>query len=1545
MDRPNDRPSSNSTAARTNDDGSPPPPPAPTPGTSPPPFSSFSSFSLLSSSSSSTMASAQPQQQQQQQQHDGKAGTTPPALPGGTAAAAASTKRSSTGTRMTVDSSFSSSSSSSSSFTASLSPSRTNPNGEAKHTSVALATAAASNSNDNNNINHGSNNKPTTPVSSSTTTTTTTTAATTTTRADAAAATKPAAPPPPPPTPPVERKRSGGGGARGILRLAQTPFFRRRRRRQQTPPNRPLLPPPNHSSEKKNNKNDSEESDLDHARDDPPTVQEGVSAIGIVDRNDDEAKPVDARNVHPQCQDDQDPDGGNGGQQQPPPPPLSLNPCNEPNEATITSSSSSSFLGQEDDDALQLAPGRAAAAAATDVLQLAPGRAAPAAATSTGVDSKAKARENSVGAMMVARQRRSAYVNHYQNHHHHRLSNAKNGDVNDNKDKDQDEKARYKKTDASSVVATQRKRAPRVAADCASTTTDESASATTTVAIRTKSDEVAAAGGEIQLARAVPRSIEKAASATATTMAIRTKSDEVAAAPGGDIQLARAVPRSIAPPAAATTMAIRTKSDEVAAAGGEIQLARAVPRSVERAPPATATTTMAIRTKSDEVATAGGELQLARAVPRSVEKAAAATTTMAIRTKKSDDVAAAAGGEIQLARAVPRSHRFSVRGAAAAHERDRSHRKKGTGVEDTGPTLAPAASFACLVDQTDWTQLDTDVVLMGIDPKEEENDDDDDETMARKPAAAPKARPGSFPLPATSFREDRVQAKLLEHQQQQQNDVGPSLAPARHTSGGSHATSLQSVSSRSQFLPPQDSHNDSLDELALMPPLSHMTARSPGRTTLDEHDDLQDTDWSEFVSATPAGALESAQRTSSTTSRRVNEEVDLEADAGIQVRPGAFAIQGMDAANHDSESTFLNYNDEEGYSDNDNYSIRSGYGGGDPSSDFLVHGGGGIGGENGEIDLEHAAILLQGGALEAELYEPDILEGNIVEEEDEYDYATDPKLVRRFRMVQVMAVCFSLIGIVCVVMSAVSGFGTQTNDDPFGSEELPVITGWDRVGPQTFGPREKEDLVLFGSSVAMSSDGTRVVVTSPGADQGDHLNVGETYILEETLSDTVPVNGTEAFTTKWQVVYTLPGVGVNENPAASLTMSSDGSIMAVGYPQYNQAGIVQVFEEAQGWQSPITISYQQEYPPFGNEDEPLLEQENSTTPFLASAKNDQIMMMTGFGHSIDLSPDGTRLAVGAPLYEAQPGSVTGLVRVYQKVESFTNNATGSSSSSSSFWKRLGSNDQELLQGVHPNELFGWSVALRHNRVAVGAPAYDLDRGLVRVFEYISSPENQDGDDEGGDGLWRQVGSDIVGTEILHRFGESVALSQDGTILAVGARGSAFDPGQVQVFRQVKSANNNNNNNNNGQPEEETIWTADAQLFVGQEAGDGLGASVALSDDGHTLAMGAPESDEFGVDSGHVQVWQFHVKSRQWIQQGSNIGGTAGSNMGTSVALSITTSSPSITTSGEDNNGGENTKTNNIRVAGGAPGADFDGSVIQAGSIFVFDRHLTQRESQ
>jgi len=185
------------------------------------------------------------------------------------------------------------------------------------------------------------------------------------------------------------------------------------------------------------------------------------------------------------------------------------------------------------------------------------------------------------------------------------------------------------------------------------------------------------------------------------------------------------------------------------------------------------------------------------------------------------------------------------------------------------------------------------------------------------------------------------------------------------------------------------------------------------------------------------------------------------------------------------------------------------------------------------------------------------------------------------------------------------------------------------------------------------------------------------------------------------------------------------------------------------------------------------------------------------------------------------------------------------------WVLRGDADDLIADAA--GDAFGCSVAMSSDGtiVAIGALAVGGDAGQVRVFEWSG-------------GAWGQLGTDIDGGAVGDELGSSVALSSDGTVLAIGAPESTN--GHVEVY--VYSGG---------------VWNVRGADIVGAAANDNFGKSVALSSDGTVLAVGANRNDDGGLQAGHVEVYVWNGAA--WLQRGTAIEGSAGENVGYSVALS------------------------------------------------------------
>lgn len=203
------------------------------------------------------------------------------------------------------------------------------------------------------------------------------------------------------------------------------------------------------------------------------------------------------------------------------------------------------------------------------------------------------------------------------------------------------------------------------------------------------------------------------------------------------------------------------------------------------------------------------------------------------------------------------------------------------------------------------------------------------------------------------------------------------------------------------------------------------------------------------------------------------------------------------------------------------------------------------------------------------------------------------------------------------------------------------------------------------------------------------------------------------------------------------------------------------------------------------------------------------------GTSVSISANGNQVAIGAHLNDGN-GSNSGHVRVYDW------NGTN--------WAQLGSD----INGEIVGDQSGRSVAIAASgtRIVIGATrnyTSSLQQGHARVYDW------------NGTG-WVQFGPDINGkSNFQEQFGYSVAISADGQRIAVSSIRNAANgnlAGQVRVFQH------------NG-----TKWARLGPDINGEAAGDNSGYSVSLSADGGRVAIGAPQNDGFGLNAGHVRVFE------------------------------------------------------------------------------------------
>lgn len=345
-----------------------------------------------------------------------------------------------------------------------------------------------------------------------------------------------------------------------------------------------------------------------------------------------------------------------------------------------------------------------------------------------------------------------------------------------------------------------------------------------------------------------------------------------------------------------------------------------------------------------------------------------------------------------------------------------------------------------------------------------------------------------------------------------------------------------------------------------------------------------------------------------------------------------------------------------------------------------------------------------------------------------------------------------------------------------------------------------------GSSVSLNTDGTIMAIGAIENDGGG-TDAGHVRIYQNTAGSWV------------QIGQDIDGEAAGDKFGSSLSLSDDGSIVAIG-ARYNDGnggfdnGHVRIYQNISGTWTQI-----------GQD----IDGENG---------------LDQFGNSVELSADGQIVAIGG-FFNDDNGGNAGHVRIYQNV--------------SGTWTQIGQD----IDGEASGDEFGTSLSLSADGsiVAIGAPFNDgsggFNNGHARIYENIS-------------GIWTQIGQDIEGEASNDELGTSISLSNDGSIVAIGATGNdgtGLDVGHVRIYQ-----------NSSG------TWTQTGQDIDGEADENKSGHSISLSADGSVIAIGAIFNYDNGIETGHVRIYENVGGS--WAKVGQDIDGEAMNDQsGNAISLS------------------------------------------------------------
>ena len=256
----------------------------------------------------------------------------------------------------------------------------------------------------------------------------------------------------------------------------------------------------------------------------------------------------------------------------------------------------------------------------------------------------------------------------------------------------------------------------------------------------------------------------------------------------------------------------------------------------------------------------------------------------------------------------------------------------------------------------------------------------------------------------------------------------------------------------------------------------------------------------------------------------------------------------------------------------------------------------------------------------------------------------------------------------------------------------------------------------FGTDVAISKDGSVIVVGAPLWDATGASDAGAVYVYVKPSGGWTTTSSEDAKLTR-SSPYSLTYLG------SGVAISDDGNtIVASAYMDPTDLGLggAYVYQKpGSGWTSATET---------------------------AALTGSDVTESDRLGHGLAISGDGTVIALGAP-YADEPDSNCGVVYVYDR--------SGSTWSSTTETHKVG------RISTSGNHYLGWSCALNEDGtiLVAGAPGVNSSQGFLFVFE-----------DSGG--TWSESKILVLnpGSATNQELGDDVAISRDGSLIIAGVPG-------------------------------------------------------------------------------------------------------------------------------------------------------------------------------
>ena len=378
---------------------------------------------------------------------------------------------------------------------------------------------------------------------------------------------------------------------------------------------------------------------------------------------------------------------------------------------------------------------------------------------------------------------------------------------------------------------------------------------------------------------------------------------------------------------------------------------------------------------------------------------------------------------------------------------------------------------------------------------------------------------------------------------------------------------------------------------------------------------------------------------------------------------------------------------------------------------------------------------------------------------------------------------------------------------------------WLQLGSDLNGAADNDE---FGYSLNLNGDGDILSVGTKNASNktivykyasGSWSQYGNT--IENNVSYINSTTTTVSTTWGQQVGNTFEDPNYNDYGGYCTKLSSDGNIFASACP-FDSAGEVFIYQRDESNTTVAPLGWTQ----LGD----MISGETS---------GDQA------GKVFDLNDDGSIIAIGAGQDDGF-SSNAGHIRVFQYS---TPGQTGGS------WSQIGGS----IEGNLGSAYFGLGCAINSagNIVIGGGPNHNSNTGSIAIYQRDES--NTTVDPLG----WTQLGDWIYGDYTGDYFGNSVAISDDGSIVAAGAYGHD-SKGQVKVYQYSTPGQTGGS------------WSQMGPDIEGDTSSVEYGRTIAMNGDGTVIAFGAVN---YSSNQGAVLVKKWNGSG--WSSYGSRISGSSG----------------------------------------------------------------------